>query len=318
MKSFIKSILAVVGLLLGASNANAVTCFWVGGTATWDGTNTGGGGSGGIKWASASGGAVTCAGGGTGGSPGSGDSATFDGNSGGGTVTTNTNITLVTLTTSAFTGTLTFGTNNNTLTLTSQWVDAGSGAHTITGGTGAFTFTSTANITVLNLSGASTTYNLSSTPFTFAPSGTQAGTQTITTNAKTFGNLTITANSPATKFGFIIQGNATWGTGTITGSGPVVFPGNGTETFTGAVTATGTSTTQPLFLVSSTVGASTSPSTISVTGNTTISNAGLYGITCSNTGSAAATNSFNLWGDSSCSISAPSGGGGGGIIGTTF
>lgn len=144
MKRFLLSLVALVFL---TAQASAVNCFWVGGTGTWDNTNTGGGGAGGIKWASATGGGTACSGGGTGGSPGSSDSAIFDGSSGGGTVTVASTIngtnTLISIDMGAFTGTLDFSVNNPTINFsgTSQKFSVtGTGTRTLKTGTATFNF----------------------------------------------------------------------------------------------------------------------------------------------------------------------------------
>lgn len=101
--------------------------FWVGGTGTWDASDT-------THWASSTGGA--------GGQsvPVAGDTVTFDGSSGGGTATVNTNVSITTLTMSAFTGTLDFSANNNTVALSSSFVNTGTVAtRTINMGSGQWT-----------------------------------------------------------------------------------------------------------------------------------------------------------------------------------
>src|SRR5262249_8364102 len=131
--------------------------------ATWDTTNTGGGGTGGIKWASASGGASACAGGGTGGSPTAADTATFDGSSGGGTVTVNYGglVTITRLSIGAWTGTLDFATNNNSITFSSgtggfdasgaatKTLNMGSGTWTLSGNSALWNCTTCANLTLV-------------------------------------------------------------------------------------------------------------------------------------------------------------------------
>src|SRR5689334_24115345 len=97
--------------------------FWVGGTGTWDSSDT-------THWAATSGGA--------GGQsvPGSGDTVTFDGSSGGGTVTLNFGgtITVQSITMGAFTGTWDNSVNNNDITVTASgscFSGSGSGTRTI-------------------------------------------------------------------------------------------------------------------------------------------------------------------------------------------
>jgi hypothetical protein len=106
--------------------------YWVGGTATWDGTAL-------LKWSTTSGG--------IGGSavPTSSDTVFFDANSGAGTVTLGINPTIVGLSFTGFTGTFAFGTNNITLNGTTANQFNGATTCTITG------------TPVINLSNASAT-----------------------------------------------------------------------------------------------------------------------------------------------------------------
>lgn len=117
--------------------------FWVGGTGTWDASDT-------THWAATSGGA--------GGQsvPGSGDTVTFDASSGGGTITVGAayspNVTSITM--GAFTGTFTVGANNLTLQTFNcsgtgtRTVNMGSGTWTITGNAGTiFTISTITNLT---------------------------------------------------------------------------------------------------------------------------------------------------------------------------
>src|SRR5687767_4143911 len=86
--------------------------FWVGGTGTWNNTNT-------TNWSATSNGAGGAS------IPGTGDTATFDASSGGGTVTVDSpnaanSVTVQSITCGAFTGTLDFSANNNNVTLSSN------------------------------------------------------------------------------------------------------------------------------------------------------------------------------------------------------
>lgn len=101
--------------------------FWVGGSGTWDASDT-------SHWAATSGGASGAS------VPGSGDTVTLDGSSGGGTVTVNTNVNVTSITMGAFTGTLDFATNNNTVTLVT-FSGSGTGTRTLNQGSGQWTIT---------------------------------------------------------------------------------------------------------------------------------------------------------------------------------
>ncbi len=188
-------------------------CFRVGGTSTWDGTNTGGGGTGGIQWATASGGSTPATGGGTGGAPASADTAIFDASSGGGTVTVNTTVNIAQITMGAFTGTLTFATNNNNVTL-QNFSCTGSGTRTLSMGNGLWTITGTGSVwdmtTVTNL-----TLNGNSSTLTFTAATLTARNFSLGAT-KTFNNITVSANSSGGTF-FFNTSNMTCATLTLVG-----------------------------------------------------------------------------------------------------
>jgi hypothetical protein len=258
-------------LLLGAcwlSPANAVTCFWVGGTASWDGTNTGGGGTGGIKWASATGGGTTCAGGGTGGSPGSADTATFDGSSGGGTVTTNTTINITSLVTSAFTGTIDFSANNNNIT-TQVWTDAGTGTHTINMGSGTWTVNNsgTGGGNAVAISGSNLTLSAGTSTLALNQTAATNGNVTWALGGKTWATVTFAATGAPGQN--VLSGANTFGHLNITAPFNLQLPASTTQTVSNAYTWTGTST-QPIFLDSSSFTAAATISTPATSGGTWI------------------------------------------------
>lgn len=180
--------------------------FWVGGTGTWDASDT-------THWAATSGGA--------GGQsvPGSSDTVTFDGSSGGGTVTLNFGgpITVQSITMGAFTGTWDNSVNNNNITVTangSSFSGSGSGARTISLGSATYTLSGVSSAkwdftTVTNLTLSANTATISFTgagatkTFTGGTSKTYGGTVTFAastnsgtcaiTTSFTVANLTITA-----------------------------------------------------------------------------------------------------------------------------
>ena len=294
---------------LAPSAANAVSCFWVGGTATWDTTNTGGGGAGGIKWASASGGGTACAGGGTGGSPSTGDTATFDANSGGGTVTVNFGglITIQSLTFGAFTGTLDFATNNNSITLTDSNSLNGSGTGTRTLNMGDGTWT---------LSNAQALWNCTTvTNFTLNANGSTVAFTTAVTNqqrfqggGKTYNIVTFAGGGHAA---ISITGANTFGTLTITNTPVrVAMPNNATTTITNFTNISGSASAavifesdNPLFNVA----------TISSANNWTCDWCTFNRMTFTGGGTFTANNSLNAGNNTGITF-APSGGGGGGRI----
>lgn len=116
-----------------------VARFWVGGTGTWDASDT-------THWASVTNGA----GGQT--VPTSVDDVTFDASSGGGIVTVNGNHSVFTFSCGAFTGTIDWSINNNNFTVlgnTNQW--SGSGTRTMKLGSGNFYFDIISLFTTTNL-----------------------------------------------------------------------------------------------------------------------------------------------------------------------
>lgn len=142
--------------------------FWVGGTGTWDASDT-------THWASSSGGA--------GGQsvPGSGDTVTLDASSGGGTVTLGTNISVTSITMGAFTGTF----NSSTFTVTLQTFScSGTGTRTLNMGSGQWTITGNA-ATVWDITTfTNLTFTKGSLPVVFNYSGS-TGTRTIVNGAIT-------------------------------------------------------------------------------------------------------------------------------------
>lgn len=301
--------LAVAFLVPNA--AFSANCFWVGGTASWDGTNTGGGGSGGIKWASGTGGSSPCAGGGTGGSPSTGDTATFDANSGGGTVTVNTTVAIQSITAGAFTGTLDFNTNNNNVTVsaTGQAVNfSGTGTRTINIGSGTWTLSGGGNWEL------PTTTNLTGTFSNAAIVMNGAiASRSFSGGGQTYGSLTIGSNSSQGSTGF--TGANTFASITCASGNLLMFPQGTTTTISGALTLTGTSSA-PAGLISNAL--TTNITTISVGSASSIDWAGIGGVTRTGAGTLTATNSLNMGRNTSfTSITPPSGGGGGGgrIIG---
>lgn len=103
--------------------------FWVGGTGTWDASDT-------SHWAATTGGASGAS------VPGAADTVTLDGSSGGGTVTMGAayNPTVVSITMGAFTGTLDLSVNNNTPTMTT-FSNTGTATRTLRMGSGTWTLT---------------------------------------------------------------------------------------------------------------------------------------------------------------------------------
>lgn len=293
MKRYLLGLALLALLLLPPQHAEAASRFWVGGTGTWDASDT-------THWAATSGGA--------GGQsvPGTGDTVTFDANSGGGTVTLNFGgtITIQSLATGAFTGTWDNSVNNNNVTFTASagWTNNGSGTrtlklgsatYTIQSGTGDWTFGTTTNLTFLGSTSAIVMGGSTSTQKTFSGGGL------------TYGTVTFGASSGSGYF--TVTGSNTIGTLNVTGPNRVLFTNSTTQTVS-TTNLNGTSSGQILIeSVNITVTAAFAVTTF--TGAWTAFRAMAF------TGSPTATNSFNLGNNSGITINAPASGTGGGIIG---
>lgn len=234
------SILALLFFLELCTQVNAAGCFWVGGTATWDTVNTGGGGVGGIKWASATGGATACSFA-SGTSPGSGDTVTFDAASGGGTVTMSVDVTLQSFTWGVFTGTIDNSANKNvTLTAGGGFSGSGIGTRTFTGGTGTYTLQTSAvnwNMgTITNLSNPTTAFSSATITITSVSAGAAISFQS---GGLTYGTVNFNANKGVN----IINSTPIFGTLSVTGPNQIKFPQGTTTTITNAFAWTGTAST---------------------------------------------------------------------------
>ena len=224
--------------------------FWVGGTATWDGTA-------GTKWATTSGGAGGAA------VPTSADDVFFDGNSGTGTITLATGQSCLTLDFTGFTGT--FAHNSNVeLTVAGNLYRLSAGmtfSTTASGTTARIDFTSTSGTCLITTAGkslCSMTFNGVGGTFQLQDALTTLATHTVTLT-----NGTLDTNGQTCSWGLFASANAntrvlTLGASqiTLTGSNSVVWNVNngsgadataltlnaGTSTITVAGTTTGTST----------------------------------------------------------------------------
>lgn len=285
--------------------AFAVTCFWVGGTGTWDNSTDA------AHWSSSTGGAgSTCAA--TGGVPkNAADSATFDASSGGGTVTVNTNLSISSITSGAFTGTLDWSANNNSVTLSIQFAGAGSGTRTVNLGNNVWTLTATSS-SIWDLSVVTNlTLNANSSTIAVA-NGSTFNTRTFQGGGKTYNIVTLGSNTTAGATS--VTGANTFATLNITAPNNVTFASGVTQTITNAFTWAGSSGTEILIAQAGTV----SGATISVaTGAPTLNWAAIKGITFAGGATFAATNSFGLGSTSGITITPPASGGssGGFIIG---
>lgn len=267
--------------------------FWVGGTGTWDNSDT-------THWASSSGGA--------GGQsvPASGDTVTFDGSSGGGTVTVAATIngsnTITNIVCGAFTGTLDFSVNNPSLTMNSMSI-SGSGTRTINMGSGTFTLNArfVTNMwdagTVTNL-----TFNCGTSTLLLQPSGGAPNNAWgMAGGGQTYRNVTFDYSAGTSNNAFI-TGSNTINTLTIN-QAVALFPGTGTtQSLTSLVL---NSAGSPGIML----GQSAGTYTVSIASGS-FSFEYIAFRNCIFTGGAtfAATNSWDLLGNSGITITAPSGG----------
>jgi len=301
LSRFLAGLLILVGLLLAlVVPAEAATRFWVGGTGTWDNAST-------AHWSASTGGA--------GGQsvPGSSDTATFDASSGGGTVTVSDpngggTVTLSGLTFGAFTGTLDFATNNNNVTVSGstgvsgtgsgvRTFNAGSGTWTLTAGGAGWNFTTTTNLTI-SAASANIVLSLSSNQNISFSGG-----------SKTYGSLTLTKSTTGS---VIITGSNTFTTFTVNPGTLIQFTNATTQTATN-FSASCTST-QPCSFGTQAAGNQATISVASGTINMTYL-LGIRDMTFTGGATFTAANSIDYGQNSGVTITAPSFGGGGGIIG---
>lgn len=265
--------------------------FWVGGTGTWDASDT-------THWASSSNGA--------GGQsvPGSADTVTIDASSGTAgatyTITVNTSFTILSLNMDAATGTTTgaildFATNNNSPTFTASagFSAGGTGTRTLNMGSGTWTLSSGAASWIatvsLTLSAGTSTIAFTATTLTNNRTFTSGG---LTYNAVTFASPTLaTSGFQITWGGAATIASLTFGAGTY-----VVWPAL-TNTITTLV-ASGTASRPILFLNAS----NSTSATLALTTATMAWNV-LKNITC--TGSPTATNSLDAGNNSGITIAPP-------------
>jgi len=266
--------------------------FWVGGSGTWDASDT-------THWSATSGGA--------GGQsvPGSSDDVTIDGHASGlngGTVTVNTNPTIISLTISAMVGTLDFATNDNSITISGNFTNSGSGARTFNMGDGTWSFTG--GVVVFNQNGATNlTFNANGSTIAFTGTAT-SGNRRFLGGSRTYNIVTINSS---TNYAFSITGANTFATLTISSPNRVYFPAAATTTITTLTGMTGTASAPNAFIGDNTTG---NPATISSANNWTAEWGSFTYMTFSGGGTFAATNSLNLGNNSGITITPPSVGGG--------
>lgn len=287
----------------------AHTCYWIGGTGTWDNSST-------SHWSFTTGGSTcTCL-------PGtSADLIIFDGSSGGGTVTLNSTLngaTFGTMTLGAFTGTITNVTNNAT-----PITFAGSGGVGGVSLTGAATKTLSLGSATYNLTGKSgtiwdcgtcTNLTLTAGTYNIVIAGTSVtNTRTFTAGGKTYATISLGPETTPTVVPFVqfSSNSATFATLAITGPAYMSFTASTTTTITNAVNWTQASAAAPILVT----GGNGSGATISTAGAGTASWGMFGGLTISGGGSIAATNSLKIGPLTGVTVTTPNVSGGGYIIG---
>lgn len=297
-----RALLALVFALALTGAADAASRFWVGGTGTWDASDT-------THWASSSGGA--------GGQsvPGSSDTVTFDGSSGGGTVTLGAgyNPTIQSLTMGAFTGTLDFSANDNNITLNLSGLAVsitGTGTRTLNMGDGTWTITNnTGNGTLWDASTTTNlTFNANSSTISLTGS-TLVALRTFAGGGLTYNNLNIASTSGGGAVA--LTGANTFNTITVAAPSGIQFTGGATTTISSLV-ATGTSFSNMVQISSS---SSASAATVSdASGTNALTYVTLRSITATGGATFTATNSADLKNNTGITITPPVIGGAG-IIG---
>jgi hypothetical protein len=150
--------------------------YWVGGTGTWDASDT-------THWSASSGGAGGAS------VPGASDIVTFNGSSGGGTVTLGANIEVFYILMDAFTGTFDASTYN----LKMYYIQcSGTATKTLNMGSGTWEFINDNTIIIF---GTSTNITVNAGTATIISSDSTGGAKKITGGNKTINNVNITAGT---------------------------------------------------------------------------------------------------------------------------
>lgn len=309
-------LLSLVAFAFLTASANAATCFWVGGTGNYDDLNL-------VSWASSTGGTPsTCAA--TGGIPkNAGDVATFDGASGGGTVTVCGSIitncpsgsgilSIAQITLGAFTGTIEASTNNPNVTLSVAMSLTGAGTKTLNMGSGTWTL-SAATGTVWDCGTCTNlTLNAGTSTIDINYGSSPTATRTFSGGGKTYNNLSVTNTAFNPVKVRLTSPSSTYANWTFTNAGFIELAANQTATISGAITYNSTSSSTQGMMISDET--SNTVTTLSVGGANALSWIFIGGITKAGVGSITCTNCFGN-NNSGVTVTVPSGGGGGRIIG---
>lgn len=308
MKHFLR-LAALLACLIAPSAADAAARFLVACTTscTWDNSST-------AIWSTTSGGAPGSS------APVAGDAVTLDANSCVGgvtcTITVNANLAMTSLTMGACTASTTgcildFSANNNNATLSGLFSISGSGTRTLNMGSGTFTLTAATGVVF----DATTTTNLtlSAGTSTLLLSATATNTRTLSMGNKTFPNITVTNAAPSQFMIDFAAAGLTWSAAnlTFTNVQQVRLGATGTITLSGSLTYNNSASN-----IAGTIFTNGGIAvTISSAGASTLNFVSVQSITKAGAGSITATNSFDAGGNTGVTITGPSGGAGGRIIG---
>jgi hypothetical protein len=312
--------LFLLGAALMPFKAEAANRFWVGGSGTWDNTST-------TNWSTSSGGASGAS------APTSSDAVIFDtaspsGGVGGPTFTVTTfagtisaqSITWGTCTASTTGCIIDASVNNTNFTLANStgtiFSGTGTGTRKWLGGTGTYTITRSSSAVSFSML---TTTNDQGSIFSGATwifSGTTGNGSSLLLGSFSYGPMTLNANTSGGSY--TITGTNTFASLTINSPNFVLITGGVTSTITGALTLTGSSATSTVYFASNQNDPAAGAATISIgsasTGNwnllRNIITSGAAAFTASN---CIGTGTITLANGGACN--APSGGGGGRIIG---
>lgn len=280
-------------------------------TCTWDGSST-------LMWSATSGGATGAS------VPGAADDVTFDAATCVGgvtcTITINTNFTIESLTTGACTASTTgciidFSANNNSPNITgngpSGWTNSGTGTRTVNCGTGTFTISGSGLTGLAWQTTTNLTLSCASATFSFSGNTTNAKAMQLGSTTLTWPAMTIATNTSGGYWLFTTTGAPT--ITSLTLSANYYIFGNG-STFT--MTTLALNSPSSSNLVSFVSNDFASAATISSPNTVSLSWSAIRAITFAGAGSKTATSSFDLGRNSgSITITPPSSGGGGRIIG---
>lgn len=323
MKSFLRLLLVAFGLFCAPLAAHATTCggncYWILDSGTWDNATDS------AHWSATDGG-VSC----TPCEPASTDTVNFTTNSclvaGTCTITTaagtltNASLTLGTCGTSTHVCSFNFSTNNTSFAFgTVSWGQTGgTGYRTIITGTGTWTISGTAGTVWNNATITNETLTITGAP-TLNFAATATGSRTAAFGNKPYGSTVVNVSDSASfasqTWVFATAGGGTFTIGQFNLTGPIAYqvPATSGLTTSGTSTWTGTSSA-PVFVQSN--GFSTT-SAVVLNGNVNATWTAVRNIVFSGTGTLTANSSIDLGGNTlnGGSITPPSTGGGGRIIG---